>query len=91
MDEKVFAEVAAVLRRWNPLGEMADTVPDLNGYEIEASDIVCTVECGFFGNRVEIIVRDVLNQAFGLSLTTKDCVGPAREITSILRKEGGFV
>ena len=80
-----------MLKRWNPLGELANTVPDLNGYTIEASDIILTIKSGFFGNRVEIIVRDVLNQAFGLSLTTEDCVGPAREISSILQKEERFV
>ncbi len=86
LDDNVYKQVAEVLARWNPLGTMANTVPDLNGYEIEAADIIGNLEIGIFGSKLDAIIRDTLNQAFGLSLSTKDCAGPAREIALILRK-----
>lgn len=86
LDERVYKEVAEVLARWNPLGTMADTVPDLAGYETEGADIIWSLRIGIFGSKLDVIIRDTLNQAFGLSLSAKDCAGPAREISLILGK-----
>jgi hypothetical protein len=40
VDEVQISKVAAVLAEWNPLGSRADTVSDLDGYRIEAIDII---------------------------------------------------
>jgi len=40
LDEVQISKVAAVLAEWNPLGSKADSVPDLDGYRIEAIDII---------------------------------------------------
>ncbi len=84
MDELQISKVAAVLADWNPLGSRADTVSDLDGYRIEAIDIIMAL--GVFRKFVapEKTVSDILNQAFDLSLKPIDCVVPARKIQLIL-------
>jgi hypothetical protein len=76
--------VAAVLAEWDPLGSRADRVSDLDGYRIEAIDIIKAL--GVFRRFVgpEKTVSDILNQAFDLSLKPIDCVAPARKIQLIL-------
>ena len=85
MDDVQISKVAAVLAEWNPLGSRADSVSDLDGYRIEAIDIIMAL--GVFRRFAapEETVSDILNQAFDLSLKPSDCVTPARKIELILR------
>jgi hypothetical protein len=78
------SKVAAVLAEWNPLGSRADRVSDLDGYRIEAIDIIMAL--GVLRRFVapEETVSDVLKQAFALSLKPSECVAPARKIQLIL-------
>ena len=84
MEEEQISKVAAVLAEWNPLRSRADSVSDLDGYRIEAIDIIMAL--GVFRRFVapEKTVSDILNQAFDLSLKPIDCVAPARKIQLIL-------
>ena len=73
-------EIRTILQSWNPLGEMASQIVDLDGYEVEAEDILFNVELDFelksIKNRkdtVRHIVKDVLNETFGLHLSVQDC------------------
>ena len=84
MEDKEIAEVTAILAQWNPLGDAAAGVPDLEGYRTEAIDII-----GYFGVfggtiKIEAIVRDILNQAFHLSLTLAESAEPAKGIRGVL-------
>jgi len=83
LDEVQISKVAAVLAEWNPLGSKADSISDLDGYRIEAIDIIMAL--GVFRRFVapEETVSDVLNQAFALSLKPSECVAPARKIQLI--------
>jgi hypothetical protein len=67
-----------------PLGSRADSIPDLDGYRIEAIDIIMAL--GVFRRFVtpEETVSEILNQAFDLSLKPTDCMAPARMIQLIL-------
>ena len=40
MEEEQISNVAAGLAEWNPLRSRADSVSDLDGYRIEAIDII---------------------------------------------------
>ena len=40
MDETQIIKVAEVLSEWNPLGNEARNIPDLDGYRTEAIDII---------------------------------------------------
>ncbi len=88
MREEEIANIARILARWNPLGEAAASAPGMQSYRTEALDIISALEVFGRSERAERIVRDVLNQAFCLSLTTADCAEPAKKILGVLRLEG---
>ena len=87
MDETQITKVAEVLSEWNPLGKEARNIPDLDGYRIEAIDIIATFHLSFIAASEESRVMNVLNQAFELSLSEKDCAEPAKKIASILKQQ----
>ena len=88
MNEEQITAVAKVLAKWNPLGAAAQEVPDLDGYRIEAGDILFGLKIRGRSVKAEQFVADVLNQAFDLSLDPKSCVPYAKEIVAILQKTG---
>lgn len=84
MDEVQISKVAAVLAEWNPLGSRAHSISDLDGYRIEAIDIMMALRIWGSSVTPEETVSGILNQAFDLSLKPIDCVAPARKIQLIL-------
>lgn len=86
MNEEEITAVASVLARWNPLGEGARSVEDLDGYRVEAADIIFGLKVRGNSVKPERLVMEVLNQAFDLSLTPQSCIVPAQEIAAILGK-----
>ena len=87
MDETQITKVAEVLSEWNPLGNEARNIRDLDGYRTEAIDIIATFHLASIGASEESRVMNVLNQAFELSLSEKDCAEPARKIALILKQQ----
>ena len=49
MDETQIIKVAEVLSEWNPLGNEARNIPDLDGYRTEAIDIIVMFHLPFIG------------------------------------------
>lgn len=88
MNEEQIIAVAKVLAKWNPLGAVAQEVPDLDGYRIEAGDIIFGLKIRGRSLKAEQFVADVLNQAFDLSLDAQSCTPHAKEIVAILRQKG---
>jgi len=86
MNEEKIAEVANVLAQWNPLGEGARNVEDLNGYRIEAIDIISGLKVRGNSVKPERLVMEVLNQAFDLNLSSQSCIVAAQEIAAIVGK-----
>ncbi len=91
MDEKHIEEIKKILDEWNPLGEKANQISDLDEYNTEATDILFHIntEINFKKNkepqkRIRNIVKEVINQAFSLWLTDKDCEKPSNAIYKIL-------
>jgi hypothetical protein len=70
------------------LALQAQDVPDLDGYRIEAADIIFGLKIRGRSVKAEQFIADVLNQAFDLSLDAKSCVPYAKEIVAILQKTG---
>ena len=64
MDEKQIVRVAKILEAWNPLGEAAENINDLEGYYTEAVDIIATIEMSAGKNKVQRAIETVLTQAF---------------------------
>lgn len=94
MNSKHIRKIKKVLTRWNPLGDRAIQITDLNEYDIEATDIVfhCNIEISPIKikdpkKRVHVIVKDVLEGAFDLNLTDEECEKPVEDILRILYKK----
>ena len=66
MDEELIQSVANLLEEWNPLGESALTVSDLNGYHTEAIDILASSQ--ILKTPIKKSIAKVLSQAFDLTL-----------------------
>jgi hypothetical protein len=84
-------KIKEILNQWNPLGERANQIPDLNNYETEANDIIFNIEMDLefkkiknSKNLVKKIVKEVLNEAFNLWLTDEDCEKPSELIYNVL-------
>ena len=91
MNEEHIRRVKEILTQWNPLGERASEISDLNDYETEAVDVLfhINIEIHFKKTdnpkkRIQIIVKEVLNEAFNLWLTDKDCEKASESIYQIL-------
>ena len=87
MEEYEISEVAQILNEWNPLGDKAVNVPDLDGYRSESIDILFHLESASGKTVVENIVMQVLNEAFNIDLTKNDCSDAASKISRILSKK----
>ncbi len=68
-DEKAL-EIGMLLTTWNPLGDRAATVQDLNNYETEAWDILSAI--GLYGYSPKKAVSGVLEDAFQIDLDKKE-------------------
>ena len=87
MEESDIKAVAQSLSHWNPLGDSASQISDLDGYRTEAIDIISSHS--FFKGKSSIseIINQVLSQAFGLPLDKASVKNVAKEIESILSKK----
>ena len=81
-----------ILSQWNPLGVNKAVIKDLNDYETEANDIIFHIRTEFHfpkkGNplkRTQRIIKEVLNEAFDLSLSDDDCKDPATKLMGIIK------
>jgi len=86
MEDYEIEEVAKILTKWNPLGDDAKRIKDLDGYRTEAIDIIFNLKINKSKASAVKSVMGVLNQAFDLYLTKTECVGPTQKILNILNK-----
>lgn len=86
MEDYEIEEVAKILNKWNPLGDNAKKIKDLNGYRTEAIDIIFNLKINKNKASAENFVMEVLNQAFDLYLTKNECIGPTQKILNVLNK-----
>jgi len=93
MNQKYIEKVKEILTAWNPLGDRAKEIKDLNNYETEAVDIIFHVNTeihfkrkGDSLKRVQLIMKEVIEGAFSLDLDDDECRKPAEEIYNILSK-----
>jgi len=94
VDKEHIIEVQAILMQWNPLGNRASQINDLNNYETEATDIIFHITTNLHFpkegdplTRTQRIIREVLNGAFNLFLKDDDCKEYARRIITIIEKK----
>jgi len=84
MDEKIIKQVSKILEEWNPLGENSNSIKDLDGYRIEAIDILSTYQMIFKGN-LEKAVKEILEQAFDIKIDSQKAAETATKIKSVLK------
>ncbi len=82
--EEQIQRVMELLTAWNPLGNRADSIEQLDNYRTEAIDILFHLSLSHSKASSVRIVRDVLNQAFDLSLSLQECMDVGREISTFL-------
>ena len=88
MEDYEISEVAKILSEWNPLGDNAERVDNLDGYKTESTDILFELEMsGLSKARVKKVVMQVLNEAFYLELTEDECSDAGNKILGILSKK----
>ncbi len=68
MNEEQIVKVANILEEWNPLGEAANTVEQLDGYRHEAIDIISTIKIVNSPGIIKESIEQVLTQAFNIDL-----------------------
>ncbi len=83
MKDETIEKVAKILEEWNPLRENANTVEDLDGYRVEAIDIISSVGLDY-RNNVKKAVSDILEQAFNISLAGDEVTLAAEKIRKVL-------
>ena len=82
-DEKA-AEIGKILTEWNPLGDAAAAVNDLNNYETEAIDILSVME--LYGYSPKKAVSGVLQEAFLIDLEKKELEHYSNRIKAVLAR-----
>jgi hypothetical protein len=88
IQDELIQKVMKILTDWNPLGSRASTISDLDNYRTEAIDILCHFD--LTQTNATIIVREVINQAFDLSLSARDCASVGRKIQELLKERNCF-
>jgi len=84
MEDYEVSEVAKILNEWNPLGDEAAYVQDLDGYKTESIDILFNVKMSNGRVGIEKTVMEVLNEAFDIELTRNECSAAAVKIFRFL-------
>jgi hypothetical protein len=91
MEDEIIKKVKHVLNEWNPLGENASKIEELNEYETEAIDILFYIDLEVTSKRpvevkkqIQKYVKEILMEAFNIDLTNEECREPAEKIYQIL-------
>ena len=88
MEDYEVSEVAKILSEWNPLGDDAERVGDLDGYKTGSIDILFELEMGSMSNAsVKKVLMQVLSEAFDVELIENECSDAATRIIGILSKK----
>ena len=86
MEDKITSKVAAVLGSWNPLCEKANTVDGLDGYRIEAIDILSTINMMSGRDKIARAISQVLSQAFHIDIEPEGLKKAEKKIADIIKE-----
>ena len=84
MDESTITKVAAILQEWNPLRDRAETIADLDGYRVEAIDVIATWKLMAGPNKIEKATKQVLDQAFSIDVPIKEAELYGKQIEEVI-------
>ena len=84
MNEKLIMSVANILEEWNPLGEQATSISDLDGYYTEAIDILSS--SSILKKPIIKTVATVLTEAFEITLDKSQLEHYSKKIEQIINE-----
>ena len=87
MNKKHIERLQDILSEWNPLGEQASLISDLENYETEATDILFHINKKISVEQISRMIRTVLEQAFSISVDDEKSLKVANEIHSMINEE----
>ncbi len=76
-----------ILSEWNPLGDQASRISDLESYESEATDILFHINKKHSVEQISKMIRTVLGQAFGIYVDDEKSLAVANEIHSMINEK----
>jgi hypothetical protein len=82
-NEKII-EISKILTAWNPLGERAAAVKDLNNYQTEAVDIISVIN--MYGYSPKNAVSVIIRAAFLIDLEKTELDHYSSKIKAVLEK-----
>jgi len=87
MNEDHINKVKQILTDWNPLGEKASQIEDLENYETEAIDILFYIDKKTSTDRINRIMTQVLSEAFGVYVELDESKKYAEKIRTIINDQ----
>jgi len=72
MNEDQIEQIKLLLTEWNPLGNFATKVPDLDNYDTEANDLLFYIDQKSSIKKIDKIMVEILEEAFEFPLHLKD-------------------
>lgn len=87
MNEDHINKIKQILTDWNPLGEKASQIEDLENYETEAIDILFYIDRKTSTDRINRIMTQVLSEAFGVYVELAESKKYARKIRAIINDQ----
>ena len=82
-DEKI-VEISKILTAWNPLGERAAAIKDLDDYQTEAVDIMSVIK--LYGYSPKKAVSEIIREAFLIDLEKTELDHYGSKIKAVLEK-----
>lgn len=87
MNEEHLSELKKLLTEWNPLGKLADQIPDLNDYETEACEMLYFLNSKSTVRRINKRILDVLTEAFNIDINPKKSLECAEKVKLLLKRK----
>ncbi|MFB3040797.1 MAG: hypothetical protein ACE1ZS_03195 [Candidatus Poribacteria bacterium] len=82
-DEKII-QISKILTAWNPLGELAAVMKDLDNYQTEAVDIMLVIN--LYGYSPKKAVSEIIREAFLIDLEETELDHFSSKIKAVLEK-----
>ncbi|HNX21598.1 MAG TPA: hypothetical protein PKG88_04475 [Bacteroidales bacterium] len=86
MDDELIEKVKLILTEWNPLGDQASQIDDLDNYETEAIDILFYLNKKSSVEKINKVMVTVVSEAFGLLDDLEDTLQYAEKIKKALNE-----
>lgn len=82
--EQQIIEIAKIIEDWNPLGEAANSIDQLEGYRYEAMDILSTINFTNEKEGIKMAIETVLTQAFKIEINQSELIEATMKVKNIL-------